>query len=445
MNVTEISKDGLKHEFRVVVDKAEIERQVAVKLKDIAGRVKIPGFRPGKVPMPMLKQRYGTSVMGEVIEQTVTETSGRAVADKGLRPALQPKIEIKTIGDDATDLEYTLSVEVLPEIGEVTLTGIELERPVFKATDAEVDEALGKIAERYKSSEPVKSKRAAKAGDIVVIDFKGTVDGEARPGMDGTDFELELGSGSFIPGFEDQLTGAKPGESRTVNVTFPDDYGAAELQGKAAVFEVTVKDLKKPIPAKLDDELAKKLGMESLEAVKEAVTRQLQSDYDGYTKLKLKRALLDKFAESHSFDVPPSMVDMEFEAIWKRVEEDAKSGKDAQEPSATDMEKDKAEYRAIAVRRVRLGLLLNEIGRRQNLQVTQDELNRALMMEARNYPGQEKMIVEFYRKNPRAIENLRAPLYEDKVVTYVLGQVKLTDKPVSRDELIAMGDDDGDE
>ena len=445
MNVTEISSAGLKHEFRVVIDKAEIEAQVAAKLKEISGRVKIPGFRPGKIPMPMLKQRYGTSVMGEVIEQTVSRTSGKAVADKGLRPALQPKIDIKTLGDDATDLEYTLSVEVLPEIGEVTLSGIKLERPVFTATETEVDEALGKIAERHKSSELVKAKRAAKLGDIVVIDFKGTVDGEARPGMDGTDFELELGSKSFIEGFEDQLAGAKPGESRTVNVTFPGNYGAAELQGKAAMFEVTVKELKKPVPAKLDDELAKKLGMENLDAVKAAITQQLQNDYDGYTRLKLKRALLDKFAQTYSFDVPPSMVDMEFDAIWKRVEQDQAADKDAKAPSAKELAKDKAEYRKIAERRVRLGLLLNEIGRRQNLQVTQDELNRALMMEARNYPGQEKMIVEFYRKNPHAIENLRAPLYEDKVVTYVLGQVKLTDKPVSRDELIAMGDEDGEE
>jgi trigger factor len=248
MNITETSSKGLKYEFRVVVDKAEIERQVTAKLNEISKRVKIPGFRPGKIPMPLLKQRYGTSVMGEVLEKTVQDSSGKAVAEKGLRPAMRPKIDIKSFEENG-DLEYTLALEVLPEIGTVKLTGIKLEKPVYIASDAEVDEAIATIAERYKSSEAVKTKRAAKLGDILTIDFKGSVGGESRPGMNGDDYELELGSHSFIDTFEDQLVGAKPGDHKTVTVTFPANYGAAELSGKEAVFEVDVKELKKSIPA----------------------------------------------------------------------------------------------------------------------------------------------------------------------------------------------------
>jgi trigger factor len=455
MNVTETSKDGLKHEFRVVVDKAEIARQVAAKLNEISRRVKIPGFRPGKIPMTLLQQRYGASVMGEVLEKTVADTSGKAVSDKGLRPAMRPKIDITSFDEDG-DLEYTMAVEVLPEIGEIKLEGIKLDKPVFMVTDAELDEAIGKLAERHKSSEAVKTKRAAKTGDILVIDFKGSVGGESRPGMNGDDYELELGSKSFIDTFEEQLVGAKPGDHRTVTVTFPENYGSPELSGKEAVFEVDVKELKKSIPAAIDDELAKKMGLESLTALKDAVRGQLQGEFDGYTKLKLKRALLDNLAATHKFPVPQGMVDLEFDAIWKRVEEEMKNNPEV-EPEAPkgkkkagakdDAKNDaamKKEYRDIAERRVRLGLLLNEIGRKQNLQVTQEELNRALITEARNYPGQERQIIEFYRKNPNAIENLRAPLYEDKVVSYVLGQVKLKDKPVAKEELTRVDDEDSD-
>jgi trigger factor len=444
MNVTETSSEGLKREFRVVVDKAEIERQVSAKLGEISKRVKLPGFRPGKIPMPLLKQRYGASVMGEVLEKTVSDTSGKAVADQGLRPAMRPKIDITSF-DEGGDLEYTMAVEVLPEIGEIKLKGITLDKPVFAVGETDLDEALAKIAERHKSSEPVKTKRAAKAGDILVIDFKGTVDGVSRPGMSDEGYELELGSQSFIDTFEQQLIGAKPGEHRSVTVTFPQDYGAAELAGKEAIFEVDVKELKKAIPATLDDELAKKMGLDSFDKLKDAVRSQLQGEFEGYTKLKLKRALLDHLAATYKFPVPQGMVDLEFDAIWKRVEEEMKNDDGETEKGKNkgkNEKKLKAEYRDIAERRVRLGLLLSEIGRAQNLQVTQEELNRALIAEARRYPGQERQIIEFYRKTPHAIENLRAPLYEDKVVTYVLGEVTLKEKPVSKEELIRL--DEGD-
>ena len=394
------------------------------------------------------------SVLGEVLEKTVQETSQAMMAEKGLRPALQPQIEVKSFEEDK-GLEYSMSFEVLPDVKPVALSSIKLEKPVFSVADTEVQEALERLATRFKSSTPVKEKRAAKMGDIVVIDFKGTVDGAARPGMDGTDFELELGSKSFIDTFEEQLAGSKAGEHKSVTVTFPANYGAQELAGREAVFEVDVKELKKPVPAQLDDELAKKMGVESLDKLRDMVRSQLQADYDGYTRLKLKRALLDSLAEKHSFPVPAGMVDIEFETIWKRVEEEMQEQpavEAAEEPAAKGKKKaagkkkaptdSKEEYREIAERRVRLGLLLNEIGRSQNLQVTKEELNRALALEARNYPGQEKQVFDFYRQHPHALENLRAPLYEDKVVDYVLTQVKLSDKAVTREELTASDDDD---
>jgi trigger factor len=279
MNVTEISSDGLKHEFKIVVDKAEIERQVAAKLVEISKRVKIAGFRPGKIPLPILKQRYGASVMGEVIDKAVNDSSSKAVADKGLRAALRPKIDITSAGEDG-NLEYTMAVEVLPEIPAIVLDGIALEKPVYPVSDADIDEAIAKIAERHKSSQPVTEDRPAKIGDIVTIDFDGSIDGERKPGMKSENFDLELGTQSFIDTFEDQLVGSKPGDHRTVNVTFPDNYGSPELAGKAAVFEVDVKELKTPIPAALDDELAKKLGMDSLDKVKDIVREQMQGEFD---------------------------------------------------------------------------------------------------------------------------------------------------------------------
>jgi trigger factor len=439
MNIVETNSSGLKYEFKVTVEKSEIEMQIEARLADLSKRVRLPGFRPGKIPMGILKARYGDSVMGEVIEKAVHDTSHQAMAEKKLQPALKPKIEVTSFAEGG-DLEYTLEVEVLPEIEAPDLSSIKLEKPVFKVEDKEVDETINRLAERYKSSEPVEEKRAAKMGDILQIDFKGSVDGEAKPGMDGQDFDLELGSHSFIDTFEDQLVGAKPGDHVTVNVRFPEQYHSQDLAGKAAVFEVDVKTLKKSIPAAIDDDFAKKLGIESLEKLRETVREQLQDDYDGYTKLRLKRALLDKLAEKHKFGVPQGMVDAEFEAIWKQIEQEMKS-EDGEAKGEKDEEALKAEYRDIADRRVRLGLLLNEIGKGKNLQVTKEEINRAIMAEAQNYPGQERKVIEFYRKNPQMIESLRAPLYEDKVVSYVLTQVKLDEKPVSKEELIADPDD----
>jgi trigger factor len=430
MNVTETAHEGLSRSWRVVVPATEIGANVDRKLAEISKTIKLPGFRPGKVPMSVVKKRYGQSVMGEVLEQTVQDSSSKLLEDHDVRPALQPKIEVVSFDGEGSDLEYTMAVEALPEIEPADITDVKLERVVAAVEDKAVDEAIERIANNNKSFEPVKKKRAAKEGDQLVIDFAGKVDGEARPGMDGTDYPLELGTGAFIPGFEDQLVGIKPGETKTIEVTFPEQYHAAELAGKKAEFEVTAKELRAPVKTEVDDEFAKKLGLTDLEALKKLARDQIEGEYGRLTRLKLKRALMDALAERHDFPVPQGMVDLEFEAIWKQVQ-----------PELTEDEKKKpedelkAEYRAIAERRVRLGLLLSEIGKRNAVQVTQEELNRGLIAEARRFPGQEREVLEAYRNNPRALDALRAPIYEDKVVDHILGTVTLTDRSVTPEEL----------
>jgi trigger factor len=430
MNVTETAHEGLSRSWRVVVPATEIGANVDRRLAEISKTIKLPGFRPGKVPLSVVKKRYGSSVMGEVLEKTVQDSSSKLLQDNEVRPALEPKIEVVSFDGEGSDLEYTMAVEALPEIEPADIGDVKLERLVAAVEDKAVDEAIERIASNNKSFEPVKKKRAAKEGDQLVIDFAGKVDGEARPGMDGTDYPLELGTGAFIPGFEDQLIGIKPGETKTIEVTFPEQYHAAELAGKKAEFEVTAKELRAPVKTEVDDEFAKKLGLTDLEALKKLARDQIEGEYGRLTRLKLKRSLMDALAERHDFAVPQGMVDLEFEAIWKQVQ-----------PELTEEEKKKpedelkAEYRAIAERRVRLGLLLSEIGKRNSVQVTQEELNRGLIAEARRFPGQEREVLEAYRNNPRALDALRAPIYEDKVVDHILGTVTLTDRSVTPEEL----------
>jgi trigger factor len=429
MNVTETAHDGLSRSWRVVVPATEIGANVNRRLSEISKTIKLPGFRPGKVPLSLVKKRYGSSVMGEVLEKTVQESSSKLLQEKEVRPALEPKIEVVSF-EEGSDLEYTMAVEALPDIEPADLTGLQLERPVAAVEDKAVDEAVERIASSNKNFEPVKKKRAAKKGDQLVIDFAGKVDGEARPGMDGKDYPLELGTGAFIPGFEDQLVGIKPDETKTITVTFPEQYHAADLAGKAAEFEVTAKELRAPVKTEIDDEFAKKVGFEDLEGLKKAVRGQIEGEYGRMTRLKLKRALMDALAERHDFPVPQGMVDLEFEAIWKQVQPEL-----TEEEKAKPEDEVKAEYRTIAERRVRLGLLLSEIGKRNSVQVTQEELNRGLIAEARRYPGQEREVLEAYRNNPRALDALRAPIYEDKVVDHILSTVTLTDRSVTPEEL----------
>ena len=438
MNITETSADGLRREFKVVIPAKDLEERVNAQLSEIGKTVRLPGFRPGKVPMPILKQRYGQSVMGEVLDRAFNDVSAKAIEDHKLRPALQPKVEI-TKFEQGQDLEFSMAVEVLPEFEPASFEGVEVEKPVVEIADEQVDEALKRIASSRKTTEPLAEDRPAQTGDVLVIDFDGSVDDERRPGMKGDAFELELGSKSFIDTFEDQLVGAKPGEHRTVNVTFPEAYHAAELAGKAAVFEVDVKEIRTAATPALDDEFAKGLGYEGLDGLKNAIRERFQNDYKQMSRLRAKRALLDRLAELHDFAVPAGMVDVEFEQIWRRLQDELRRGG---EEAGQDEEKLKEEYRAIAERRVRLGLVLSEIGRRNNITVAREELGQAVFAEAQRYPGQEREVFEFFKNNPQAIESLRAPVFEDKVVDFILERVKVTEKPVSAEELMRDPDED---
>jgi trigger factor len=437
MNVTETANEGLNRAWRVVVPATEIDANVDRRLSELSKTIKMPGFRPGKVPLSLVKKRYGPSVMGEVLEKTVKDSSDQLLLDHEIRPAMEPKIEVVSFSDGA-DLEYTMAVETLPEIEPADLTGLTLERLVATVEDLAVDEALERIANSNPQFEPVAEPRPAETGDQLLIDFAGTVDGEPRPGMEGQDHPLELGAGNFIPGFEEQLVGILPGEARAITVTFPAEYHAADLAGKEAKFDVTAKELRARAKVALDDDFAKKLGLDDLAALKEVARRQIEGEYGRLARLKLKRALMDALAERHDFPVPQGMVDMEFDSIWKQVQPEL-----TPEERAKPEDEVKAEYRAIAERRVRLGLLLSEIGKRNAIQVTQEELNRGLIAEARRYPGQEREVLDAYRNNPRALDGLRAPIYEDKVVDHILNTITLTDRAVTPEEL-AREDEEAD-
>ena len=444
MQITETNADGLKHEFKVTIGADDIARRVETRLNEIGREVRLPGFRPGKVPITVLKKRYGPSVMGEVIERAVNDSSSEAMREHKLRPALQPKVEIVSF-NEGKDLEYKLAVEVLPEFTPMDFAELKLERLRPDVPDQEIDAALERMAKQQRKDEPVD--RAAANGDVVVIDFVGSIDGAEFPGGSAKGHRLELGSGSFIPGFEEQLSGAKPGEHRDVTVNFPADYGAQDLAGKAAAFAVDVKEVRALLPQPIDDSLAEAVGMENLQALRDAVRAQIERDYAGVAHQRLKRQLLDRLAERHEFPVPQGMVDIELDVIWKQFEaerERAKQAGTAQPEEAQSDDEIKAEYRDIAERRVRLGLLLSEVGRSNNISVTQEEINRALSEEVRRYPGHERTVIEYYRKQPGALDNLRAPIFENKVVDYILEIAEVTDRSVPPSELLKE-EDEGDE
>jgi len=350
---------------------------------------------------------------------------------------MQPRIEI-TSYEDGKDLEYKLEIEVMPEFEPADFSKIELERVTLKVSDKEVDDALARIAAQNRRAEPVEKARKANAGDVVVIDYVGRIDGEEFPGGAGKDFHLELGSGRFIPGFEEQLEGAKPGDKLTVNVTFPEDYPGPNLAGKEAEFEVDIRELREYVDSPVDDEMAAGMGFDNLEALRKAVRENLEREYAGMSRTALKRQLLDRLAEMHDFDVPPGMVDAEFEAIWQQFEQAREQGQIDEDDQEKSDEELKEEYRAIAERRVRLGLLLSEVGRRNNVEVSQEEVNRALLAEAQRYPGQQQAVLQHYQNNPQAIAELRAPLFENKVTDFILEMVKVTERSGTMDELLAM-------
>jgi len=437
MQVKETNAAGLKHEFTVVVAASDIERQIQDRLTEIGRSVRLPGFRPGKAPIAVLKKRYGPSILGEVVERAVNDSSSAAIRERKLRPALQPKIEIVSY-NEGKDLEYKLAVEVLPEIAPIDFAAIELERWKPEVADKEIDEALQRIAKQQRKSE--KAERAAKTGDIVAIDFKGMIGGVAFPGGSAENHMLELGSGSFIPGFEEQLVGSRAGEERTVAVTFPANYGNAELAGKAADFAVTIREVRETVQQAIDQSLAEAVGMENLEELRKAVRERVEREYAAISRRKLKRELLDVLAEQQKFPVPEGMMQIEFEHLWREVEAERKRAREAGEPDPEGDKSDedlKTEYRALAERRVRLGLILNEVGRANSIAVAPEEVNRAAVERARSFPGQEREVLDYYRNNPQTLDDLKAPILEEKVVDFILEMAKVADRAVKAEELVA--------
>jgi trigger factor len=442
MQVTETSTEGLKREFRVVVPASDLSDRVTDRLTQMKDQVKINGFRPGKVPVAHLKRVYGRAVMAETIEQLVRETNAKIVSDRGLKLAMDPKItmtedkdEIESVIEGKTDLAYTVAVEVVPPITLADFKSIKLERLTAPVSDQEVDDALQKIAMQSRPYAAKPEGSTAESGDRVTISFVGSIDDVPFEGGTGEDVPVTIGSGTFIPGFEDQLVGIAPGEGRTVNVTFPENYQSETLAGKAAAFAVTAKSIEAPGPATVDDALATSLGLESLDKLREAIKARIGQEHAGLSRQKLKRVLLDQLDTMHKFEAPPSLVEQEFNNVWNTVLSDLKSQNRTFEDEGTTEEKAREEYHGIADRRVRLGLVLAEIGEKNNIKVADEEMQRALMERIRQYPGQEKQVWEFYQKNPNALASIRAPLYEEKVVDFLVELSEVTDKTVSTEEL----------
>jgi trigger factor len=420
----------------VVVPASQLQTEIVSQLTEMGKSAKIPGFRPGKIPMPVLRQRFLGNVLPRVVERAVTDSSSKVMNERGLRAAGQPKIEIVSFPDEG-DLEYTMSVDLFPEIQPVDFKSLELERIAVDVPDEDVEEELKRMASRQRNSEPIATARPSQKEDVVVIDFVGKLDGEPFDGGSATDHHLALGSGSFIPGFEEQLIGKNAGEQAAVEVTFPDEYPAEHLKGKKVQFDVTVKEIRELKPVEVNEELAKAFGLESLEAMRKTIREHMGREYSAVTRSRMKRQLLDQLAEKHSFDLPAGLVDSEFEAIWRQIEADQKAGRLDAEDKDKSEEQLRKEYRDIAERRVKLGLLLSEVGRVNNIEVSQEDLTRAVMAEARQYPGQEKQVVEYYQKQPQALAQLHAPIYEDKVVDYIIELAEVKERKLSPKELVA--------
>ncbi len=436
MQVTETLSEGLKRGYAVVVPMADIESKRTAKLTEIGKTVRLPGFRPGKVPMTVVRQRYGTAIMSEVLEESVNSATQQVLSDRGLRAAAQPKVDVTSL-DDKQDLQFNVEVELLPEVPMPDFGAIALTRLRAEPAAEAIDKALNEIASRQRELEPVTEDRGAEVGDTLTVDFVGKVNDVAFPGGTGSGMAVELGGSGFIPGFSEGMEGMKPGEERQINVTFPAEYNNKELAGQPATFDLTATALQQTKPTPIDDAMAEKLGFENLEKLRELIGQQIQREYDQISRMRIKRDLLDSLATGANFMVPESMVEGEFASIWQRVENDLKQGKGDDDDKGKDEATLKAEYRAIAERRVRLGLLLSEIGRANGVQVAPDEMTRAMRAEAGRYAGQEAQVMEFFRKNPQAAETLRGPIFEDKVVDFILELAQVEDKVVPPEELSA--------
>jgi trigger factor len=446
MQVVEKSTEGLSRVIAVTIPAAELNEKLDAKIKEVTPQVRLKGFRPGKVPASHVRKTFGRDFMGEIVNTALNESSQKALDEAKVRPAAPAEMKLTSDMDKVVageeDLAYEMALEVMPDFTPIDPKTLTLTRPVYQAGDEDLDEALKELAGQARTYEDKKGKAPKAAdGDQLTIDFVGKLDGEVFEGGSAEDAELVIGSNRFIPGFEEQLKGAKAGDQKTIEVTFPEDYQAAHLAGKAATFDVAVKAVKAPVDAAPDDELAKRLGLESLDKLKELLAQNLNGQYERQSRFRLKRALLDQLDEKHDFPLPPRMVDAEFDGIWQQVEADKAAGRLPPEDAKKSDKKLKDEYRKIAERRVRLGLVLAEIGRANNVQITDQELNNAIMAEARNYPGQERAVLDFYRQNPQAAAQMRAPIYEEKVCDLIFSTATVNDETVSKDDLLKEDDE----
>jgi trigger factor len=454
MNITETVNQELRREYKIVVPATDLDQKLTGKIEEIKPRMNLKGFRPGKAPVSYLKKTFGKSMMGEIVEQTVNESSQQAIKDNNLKPAFPPRVdlasELQEVVDGKADLEFTVKVDLMPEFELADVSRLKVEKLTGEVTDSDVNDALDRIARQSRGYTPRGESEAAEKDDVVVIDFVGSVDGEEFAGGKAEDFNLTLGSGQLIPGFEDQLTGAKKDEKRDVKVTFPEDYPEEKLKGKDAVFAVTVKEVRKPDDVAIDDELAKKMGLDSLATLKDRVRDQIKNDFQRAGRLHLKRRILDALDAAHAFPLPPTMVEGEFEGIWNAVQEELKrEGKSAEDEGKSEDEL-KKEYHDIAERRVRLGLVLARIGEQNGIAIAPDELNRAIQNRAQQLAMQMRMqgqqadvqqIFQYYANNPQAQNEVRAPLYEEKVVDFISELAEVTERKVDRETLFLDPDE----
>ena len=440
MKVTETKSKGLNKEYKAVIEVADFEKEVDAKIDQIAKTTKLPGFRPGKAPKAMLKQKYRASVLGEVLDEMLKNAADEIIKNNKLRPAVMPEINLTVFGD-GKDIEFEVIVEVLPEIKLGDFSKITLEKLMAEVPAEEVEKAIRYVAESRKETVKVEEDRPTEKGDFAVIDFVGSINGEEFKGGKGGNYPLELGSGSFIPGFEDQLIGKRAGDKVDVKVTFPENYHAKDLAGKDAVFAVEIKEIREPKPVVIDDEFAKSLGEKDLDSLRAKVVERIKADYEVASKMKLKRALLDVLDKEYSFEVPSKLVDAEYDGIVKQYEQ-AKKYNQLDEYEKNKDEKDLlAEYKEIALRRVKLGLLLSEVGMDAKLTILPEDINKAIAAEAQKYPGQEKAVFDYYLKNKNAVEALKAPVFEEKIVDYILSKVGLKEKTVTAEELYSFEED----
>ncbi len=448
MQVTETLVDGLKREFKVVVPATELDGRLIERLNGLKDEVRIKGFRPGKVPLSHLKRLFGRSAMAEIVQDVISEVARNTISERGEKAAMQPHYELPEDEGEANqvlagshDLAYTMSYEVLPKIDLIDFKTISVERPTVEVTDAEVEEQLTRLADSTRSY--TTKSGAADTGDRVTLSYVGKIDGEPFEGGTDDNAVIRLGDKRFIPGFEEQLVGLSTGDKKTITVTFPEDYGAKNLAGKEATFDIEVKAVAAGDEVKIDDELAKRLGLESLQSLTDTVRQQLQSQYAQAIRQLVKRQILDRLDETHRFDLPERLVEQEFETIWRQiVAELSNSGRTFEDEDTTE-EKARAEYRQIAERRVRLGLVMSEIGERAKVEVTEEELQRAMAAQLRQVPGQEQALLDYYRQNPDALASLRAPIFEEKVVDYLLELASVTDKPTTAEALMKQAEEEG--